>query len=344
MSQLGHDLEEILSVSEIDLRSIVNKSVLMTGGTGFVGSWLTESWNHACRRLKGKGRLTILSRNPKAFEDEHNLDSGQIEFISGDVRSFRVARGTNFDLIVHAATPARATLNSNRPAEMLDIILGGQENLLNQIANGNSPRLVFTSSGAVYGPQPAIVQKISEEQLTGPDVLNPRAAYHEGKRMAEMLLSIAASEGIVKPLIARLFAFHGPYLPLNEHFAIGNFIRDALEGGPIIVNGDGTTVRSYQYPTDMVSWLWAIAERAQMCRAYNVGSDEGMSMREIAQTVASVSAVADVDVRGTPDPSRDLDRYVPSINRATTELGLINRVPFIEGLRRTLAWHKEKKQ
>jgi dTDP-glucose 4,6-dehydratase len=343
VSQLGRDLEEILSVSEIDLHSIVNKSVLMTGGTGFVGSWLTESWNHACRRLKGKGRLTILSRDPKAFEDEHNLDSGQVGFVSGDVRSFRIPPGTKFDLIVHAATPARATLNNNRPAEMLDIILGGQENLLNQISTGSSPRLVFTSSGAVYGPQPATVQRISEEQLTGPDVLNPHAAYHEGKRMAEMLLSIAASEGIVQPLIARLFAFHGPFLPLNEHFAIGNFIRDALAGGPIVVNGDGTTVRSYQYPTDMVSWLWAIAERAHACHAFNVGSDEGMSMREIAQTVASVSGVADVDVRGTPDPTRDVDRYIPSINRATTELGLINRVPFTEGLRRTLVWHKEKK-
>jgi len=344
VSQLGHDLEEILSVSEIDLRSIVNKSVLMTGGTGFIGSWLTESWDHACRQLRGKGRLTIVSRDPAAFVSEHSLDSGRVEFISGDVRSFKVAQGTNFDLVVHAATPARATLNNNRPAEMLDIILGGQENLLRQVTNGTSPRLLFTSSGAVYGPQSPTIDRISEDQLSGPDTLNPRSAYHEGKRMAEMLLSIAASEGVVQPLIARLFAFHGPYLPLNEHFAIGNFIRDALTGGPIVVNGDGTTVRSYQYPTDMVSWLWAIAERAQACRAYNVGSDEGMSMREIAQSVAAAAGISEVDVRGTPDPTRAIDRYVPSIDRSNTEMGLSNRVSFTEGLTRTLRWHKEKNQ
>lgn len=341
MSQVTRDLEEILSESADELRSVVNQSVLMTGGTGFVGSWLTHSWNFACRRMKGKGMLTIVSRQPEAFEKVNNLESGRVRFIKGDIRTFRAESGSQFDLVIHAATPARASLNNESPSEMTRIILDGQANLLEQISTGPAPRLLFTSSGAIYGSQPANVDLVPETQLTGPDVLNPQSAYHEGKRMAETMLAIAASENVVRPLIARLFAFCGPFLPLDEHFAVGNFIRDALAGGPIIVNGDGTTVRSYQYPTDMVRWLWAIAERGLTARAYNVGSDTGMTISEVARNVALISGCSRVEIRGTPDPTRPTDRYVPSVARARDELGLSNHIPFIEGLRRTIEWHKE---
>jgi dTDP-glucose 4,6-dehydratase len=142
-------------------------------------------------------------------------------------------------------------------------------------------------------------------------------------------------------VVARLFAFVGPFLPLDEHFAVGNFIRDGLNGGPIIVKGDGQTVRSYQYPTDMVRWLWTLADKASPQRAYNVGSDVGLSMREIAAGVARASGGIEVQILAAVDPTKPIDRYVPDVNRVATELGLANDVEFDEAIRRTVAWNRE---
>jgi dTDP-glucose 4,6-dehydratase len=263
-----------------------------------------------------------------------------VTFIQGDIRRFSLVGLGHFDLIVHAATPARATLNNNSPKEMLSIIIDGQRNLIEQAAHSRCPRILFTSSGAVYGPQPADVTRLEESQLLGPDPMKPLTAYHEGKRMSELLLAIATREGVLEAVTARLFAFVGPYLPLNEHFAIGNFIRDGLSGGPIIIKGDGRTVRSYQYPTDMVSWLWTLATRGQPGRAYNVGSDHALSMREIAQQVSGATDGAEVHILGKIDPGVPVDRYVPSIERSKGELELSNKIDFQEAVRRTVAWHR----
>lgn len=341
MPQVFDDLKQILEESAEPARQLVNESILMTGGTGFVGTWLTHAWSHAATQLKGSGRLVIVSRDPSAFVNTYGPVPDRVSFIAGDVRSFDLKGHGKFDLVIHAATPARATINSGSPNEMLSIILDGQRHLLGQLESMNRPRVLFTSSGAIYGPQPSDVYRVDESQLTGPDPLNPLSAYHEGKRTAELMLAIATREGVVDAVIARLFAFVGPYLPLDEHFAVGNFLRDGLAGGPIVVKGDGTTIRSYQYPTDMVTWLWKIATDGAAGSAYNVGSDRGLTMREIAQACGAMTDVSDVRVLGVADPSRPVDRYVPCINKAVSELGLTNQVDFKEGLRRTVKYHRE---
>lgn len=341
MSQIQADLNQIVDEAGNPLRDLVDRSVFLTGGTGFVGTWLTKSWVHAAHAFKGSGRLVILSRDPSSFLRSHGPLPQNVEFAEGDIRTFRLSGHESFDLVVHAATPARASVNSSSPKEMLSIIVDGQRNLIDQVSKGGRPRCLFTSSGAVYGPQPVDTEQVDETQLTGPDPLNPLTAYHEGKRIAELLLSLAGSENVLDPVIARLFAFVGPYLPLDEHFAVGNFIRDGLAGGPIIVKGDGTTVRSYQYPTDMAVWLWTIAERGARCRAYNVGSEVAYTMRQIAHAVALSTNIDKVEVLGVPKDSQPIDRYVPSTKRANEELGLTNNVSFPEALERTVSWHKE---
>jgi dTDP-glucose 4,6-dehydratase len=340
MSQLSDDLDQILNETEPSLRKIANQSVLLTGGTGFIGTWLAKSWSHAAKNWASTGRLVIVSRDPQAFARQHGPLSDKVSFIRGDIRSVSLKNAGQFDLVVHAATPARETINSNAPNEMLSIILDGQRNVIEEVSLSGRPRVLFTSSGAIYGPQPVHVSHVPETQLTGPDPLNPLAAYHEGKRMAELLLSIAAQQGLIECVVARLFAFVGPFLPLDEHFAVGNFIRDGLNGGPIIVKGDGQTVRSYQYPTDMVRWLWTLADKANPQRAYNVGSDAGLSMREIATVVAEACGTQEIRVLGTPDATKPIDRYVPDVSRSRDELGLLNYVGFREAIQRTVTSHR----
>ena len=191
-------------------------------------------------------------------------------------------------------------------------------------ASGAVP-LLFTSSGAVYGPQVATMQSRPEDHENPLVELATTNAYVDGKREAEAMALAASLAGGPSLRLARLFAFVGPYLPLDTHFAIGNFIRDGISGGPIKVRGDGTAVRSYMYAADMVVALLAILIRGEANRPYNVGSPEAISMRDLAHEVERCLAPScGVEIVGlAPEqlPTGAGNRYVPDVNELQTLLG-----------------------
>jgi dTDP-glucose 4,6-dehydratase len=243
--------------------------------------------------------------------------------------------------VIHAATEASAALNEQSPEAMLDTITSGTQRMLEFAADCNASRFLLTSSGAVYGRQPSDVTHVDEDYAGAPDPLSPSSAYGEGKRMAELLCALHHRRHGLDIGIARCFAFVGPYLPLDAHFAVGNFLRDALEGRSIDVQGDGCPYRSYLYAADLAAWLWTILFRAPSCRPYNVGSDRAVSIAETAaETVHLTRGQSAVRIAKQPDPSVPAPRYVPSIDRARRELGLDVLIPFSEALQRTFAWHQ----
>jgi dTDP-glucose 4,6-dehydratase len=223
---------------------------------------------------------------------------------------------------------------------MLDTIVNGTRRTMNFAAERGAKRVLHLSSGAVYGVQPPTLECVSEEFAGAPDPLDPLQAYAEGKRASELIAAIVAREAGFDLSVARCFAFVGPGLPLHAHFAIGNFIRDALEGGPIRVNGDGTPFRSYQHPADLMIWLWTMLVRAPKDRAYNVGSERAISIYDLARLIADLAPHRCEVVRAiTPDPACPAPRYVPCTRRAERELGLVERIPLIDAIERTLRWH-----
>lgn len=339
--RIRRDLEEQLPFAERDLRSIAGAKLFITGGTGFVGRWLLESLVYANERLGTNIHAVVLTRTPLHFRTRfpHLAEHPCITLLEGDVRAGTPA-GV-FDGCIHAATPASAALNRDAPLEMLSTIVDGGEAILKAVSASGRIPFLLTSTGAIYGPQPAELDFIPENYGGGPDCLQPRFAYAEGKRVAELQSAVYAQTHGLDVKIARLFAFVGPYLPLDIHFAIGNFIGDVLAGRPIVLTGDGSTVRSYQYAAELVTWLWAIYARGTTLRPYNVGSTEAISTGELARTVATFGAEpVGVEIRGIRDARVPVDRYVPDTRRIREELGVVQSITMRTAIERTFAFHR----
>ena len=317
----------------------------MTGGAGFFGMWLIETFLWANQKLDLAAELHVLSRDPAALLQKRPHLAGQpgLAFYAGNMASF-VFPGGQFSHVIHAATEHYDSPSAEDLLAAFGRDLEGTRRVLDFARQSGAMRVLFTSSGAVYGRQPAEVTHVPEDYPGSFPSTDTRSGYGQAKRVAEFLCALHAQAYGFEAKIARCFAFVGPYLPLDGNFAVGNFLRDALAGGPIIIQGDGTPYRSYLYAADLALWLWAILFRGRSCRPYNVGSDRDLSITALARTVLDVVApLAELRVLQPADPSRPVLRYVPETKRAADELGLRVHVGLRDGISRTAAWQREKK-
>lgn len=299
----------------------MEKRIFITGGTGFFGKSMLDYRMRHPEWEWANAKWVILSRSPEKFQSSFPELAGQpgVSFVAGDVRNFAFAEG-RFDAIIHAATSAVTTLPDE---EMTSVIVDGVRHVAEFARAVGCGTLLFTSSGAVYGPRTSPARE--------DDTCKPATAYGRGKLMAERMLI----ESGIDIKIARCFAFVGKYLDRNIHYAIGNFIRDCMAGRPIVVNGDGTPLRSYLYADDLVEWLFRILSDGKPGCPYNVGSDKAISIRELAETVRSVLGNdSKVSVKGTQTNSPP-SVYVPNVARARRELSLAVRTGLEEAIART---------
>jgi nucleoside-diphosphate-sugar epimerase len=333
------DLDRVHAVVGARWEALRGQRLFLTGGTGFIGKWLLASLLDADRRFGLGCQVTVLTRNPDAFRTQAPglATAAPVELLRGDVRDFRAPLG-RFDLVVHAATDVAVTAS---PLDTFDTCVQGTRRVFEVAAQAGARRVLLVSSGAVYGRQPPELPAVPEDFAGAPDTLAPSTAYGQGKRAAEWLAtSLAASHGL-EVVTARCFAFVGPYLPLEAQFAIGNFLRDALAGRPLTIQGDGTPLRSYLHAADMAGWLWALLVDGKARTAYNVGGDESVSIALLAQrVVAAVASSSTVKVLKTPAAGLAAERYVPDVARIRRELQLAEPLGLDAALRRTAAWYR----
>jgi dTDP-glucose 4,6-dehydratase len=327
------DLDHILT--HADLTPLRGARIFITGGTGFFGCWLLESLLHANRALALDCRATVLTRNPDAFalRAPHLANNPAITLHTGDVKSFHFPTA-HHDLVLHAATDSGGKQSQFTPAELRAAIVDGTRRVLQFAAATGARRLLYTSSGAVYGPQsPALTH--TPESYTG---RAPESdVYGTAKLLSEELCLAQPS---LDSVIARCFAFLGPHLPLDAHFAAGNFIRDAMRGTPLHIRGDGTPHRSYLYSADLIIWLWTMLLHAPAGSIYNTGSEDSISIAALAERVAAVLRPGlRIQIDQQPNPDAPITRYVPSTALARAELGLSTLIPLDEAIRRTALWH-----
>lgn len=335
------DLEHVLRHTQQEWAVARGARIFITGGTGFFGIWLLETLLHINEALRLDLRATILTRSPRTFAERapHLVARPELTFVAGDMTHFSVPPG-DYDFLIHAATeiPSGPLADPDGAAWK---IAEGTRQVLAFAADRRVKRLLLTSSGAVYGPQPSDCPAFTEDFRGSPDSLAASSAYGLAKRFSEFLaVTHAARLGYVAT-IARCFAFVGPHLPLDGHYAMGNFLRDGLANRPIVITGDGRPMRSYLYAADMAIWLWTILLRGAAGRAYNVGAAESCSLRDVARLVSDAYGLATSPVcQKEPDPLMPAPRYVPDTSRARSELGLAETIPLPEAIQRTIAWLK----
>lgn len=328
MLNSGLFLDNIDKQTESLRETLCGARLFITGGTGFFGRWLLEYLAY-CEDLHNLGlRATVLTRDRNSFARAHKnvdrlLSHRALHFMEGDVRDFAFPAGSYSHVIHGAHTTARATFNGEDPLVQFDTACSGARLVLDFALQAGACRFLMLSSGSVYGPPPADLARIPEDFSGAPLPQDVGAALNHGKRAAEFQCACYHHCHGLETVVARCFSFIGPGLPLDIHYAVGNFIRDALWGDEIVVSGDGSPVRSYMHIADLLVWLLTMLIRAPSGSVYNVGSDVSISILELATRVRDLLAPGKpVSVRGRQCPNTSRNVYVPDISKAREMLGL----------------------
>ena len=311
--------------------------ILLVGGTGFFGKSLLSFFQNHDSKIK---HVYLLSRSPEKIEKyfQKKTSPFEIKYLRQDVLE-PIKVHESVDYIIHAAAESSTSVGIENPILMRDVVVEGTKNVLEYARQHKVKRVLFISSGAVYGNQHSDVSHVPEDYTGSPNPLNPLNAYGCAKRQAENLCALYHHQYSVDYVIARCFAFIGPYLPQDAHFAIGNFIRDGINGGPIVVKGDGTTIRSYLYADDLAEWLWTILRKGKSGEAYNVGSDEAITVADLAHLVSSCFE-SKPEVIIEANPSGEVDKYVPDVEKIKSILGVSGKVALVDGIKKTINFHQ----
>lgn len=339
-AQVRVECRELLHGIRDDLELLRYESVLVTGGTGFMGTWLAELLTCANDELDLGVRLHLLSENASDFKDRapHLASRKDVFLIERDVRMLGEI-SNEVGWIVHAAGSPDTRLHVSEPMRVLQTIVNGTMTTLTAAVRlPNLKKFLNISSGLIYGPQQWEQEAIPETHLGKVDCSSYAAVYPEAKRMAETVCAVFRSQSRLPVVNVRPFAFIGPYLNLERAYAVTNFLRDALQGGPIRIVGDGETVRSYLYGGDMAAWLVVMLIRGVIGTSYNLGSPDEVTLRSLAEKIS----------QAFPEPRRVLinpagslgkrSRWIPDIKRAE-DLGLRASVNLRRAIERTLSWH-----
>lgn len=340
MRNLQEDIHNIVHRVDTHWDALKDSHLLMTGCTGFFGKWLIESFLNANRTRDLNARLWLVSRSPERFlaTAKHLINHPDLIWIRGDIRDFDIP-SQRFSHVIHGAMDIARP--SDSPAEILSVGRLGTVHLLDLCRKCEVKNLLFLSSGAAYGKQPPDIEYLREDHImpnTSRENLSP---YALSKQLSEEILLKEDSRSDMKVTIARCFAFAGPMMNLNSPFALTDFIRRLLNKQDIEIKGNAQTVRSYMYASDLAVWLWAILFRGAHREAYNVGSDDAISILDLAARLKEISGTnvtIRTDLAGIA--FTEPDRYLPSIEKAVTCLNLNREVDTQTTLSKTFEYFR----
>jgi len=311
----------------------MEKTILVTGAAGFVGSHLCEYLlNHDNCQVIGLDNLLTGQRK----NIEHLLENKNFKFILGDIVHLDTLKNiSGISQIYNLACPASPVHYQANSIETIQTNTVGVMNLLEMAKNQNA-RILQASTSEVYGDPKETPQKETYNGNVNP--IGPRACYDEGKRIAETLFFEYHRKFKTEIRVARIFNTYGPKMAENDGRVISNFIVQALKETDITVYGDGAQTRSFCYVSDLVAGLYKLMN-GNIVGPVNLGNPGEMTMLETANKILEMTgSKSKIVFRELPkdDPSR----REPDISLAKKELGWEPKVPVTEGLQKTIEYFK----
>lgn len=336
------DCARVLEGEVQRLAPLKGETVVVTGGTGFVGTWLAELIATLNDEHAFGVSAILISRSTDHFRATrpHLAQRKDFRLVKSDVRhTVELPKETNW--LVHAAANPDGRFHSTSPVEAMSIITDGTSSLLRAVDRCSQFKMFLNlSSSLIYGPQPWELEKVPETFGGAPSCASVSSAYAEAKRCAETLCAAARSQARIPLMTARPFAFIGPYQSMETPWAINSFIREAMAGSAIRVSGDGQTVRSYMYPSELAFWLLRMLTGGTSGASYNVGSEEGVTLESLATLISNqFSPRPEIRLR-TAGGSVPRSRMVPDVGLAQRTLGLSQKVTLKTAVERTILWNK----
>jgi nucleoside-diphosphate-sugar epimerase len=326
--------EEDLIAACIDVDKVrefyAEREILIYGATGFIGTWLTASLLYSNQILGLNSKIKILTRNAQLAKEKFGRELLSNDIYQHDLSSSEPKIEITADLIFHGATPSRSSTGSEDGNALVNSTLNAARHAASvKSRNVDRPHVVHLNSGAIYGKQ--ITQMRSESDLPTTLGSNP---YVEAKLGADQILSKAKLKGLIHFQSPRLFAFGGPLLPLDEHFAIGNFLSNGLQHQKIEVKGNPGTTRSYMYPADLAKVLLLLPS-FQTNDSINIGSEASITMIELAELVSNLTSRKGIYLS---NPKMELNYYVPSTTNLNRLVGGSKVTPIEILLEKWIKW------
>ncbi len=339
---ISQDFKRIFPYVAIKLEGLKNCSLLITGGAGFMGSWISELIYYLNTRENWNTKLYILDNNFDYFGRNllHITNSDFVCLINADVRYiYDIPNDVNY--IIHAAATPDSRFHATSPMETMTTIANGTANILS-ISNllSNLKKFVNVSSGNVYQINNS-TKNIKEEYFSSPFVIKPSSAYFEAKRYAEVLCSAARSEARIPLITIRPFTFCGAYQDLEAPWFLNNFINDGLHQRPVKILSDGKAFRSLMYGADLAFWILVIMLNSDTGKIFNVGNDNGFEILEIAKIIAkSFNPIPSIITNTAVVPLADSSCFVPNIDTVKENFGLEIYTETKSAINKTIEWYK----
>jgi len=322
-------------INEFNLLS--NKSILITGGTGFFGKWFLELIFYANKNYNTNILTTLITRNKTKFflENPHYENNKFLKIIQNDILDLKKIND-KFDFLLHmAATSATETFNGETDDKKINTLSDGAKNIMEIAIENNISKILFTSSGVVYGSSSKDM-KVESDEGSSLD-LEKRNGLAKGKILAEDIISDLSLKNNINYKIARCFSFVGPYLPLDIHYAIGNFINDAVFKDKILINGNGSPYRSYLYISDTLIWLIKLLVGNEE-GIFNVGSERRIQIIELANMVRDIIAPSKkviIQEKVIHEGNFKRDVYLPNTEKIRNALGVQEWTSLEESINKT---------
>ncbi len=336
------DARAVLNERAELLKELKGKSLFITGGTGFLGTWLLELLRVLNEDYAFNTKVTVFSRNSRNFADRwpHLGSLEWVRFQEGDIRYFaELPQDTHF--VIHAAALTDRRLFSSQPTIVAETNSIGTARVLKAcLLLENLEKFLLLSSGLVYGEQSWETERMREDYAGTLRCDQAKSVYPESKRMAEVFVHAAISESKLPVVVVRPFSFVGPYLSLQLPWAVTDFIRDSFNGGPIRIMGDGSTVRSILYASDFAYSVLSALTLGKPRSTYNLGSPEPVALLDLASLITQFFTPVPEILTRVGQVGHERNRLVPDMGLATQELGFQVTVPLISALQKSIEWHR----